>query len=112
MGCLVLTEAEVQRIRRQLEEFPWYRQFCGVSERVDEWIARKPEIPVEKGRAFWESCPNDGTLLVFDPYDRSITAARSAELIGQMRSITVPGCGSFRIGCRDGPSRRVFCTVC
>ncbi|MGI6148391.1 MAG: sugar-binding protein [Limnochordia bacterium] len=71
MGCLVLTEAEVQRIRRQLEEFPWYRRvFAGFRERVDEWIERKPEIPVEKGRAFWESCPNDGTLLVFDPYDR------------------------------------------
>ena len=39
MGCLVLTEAEVQRIRRQLEEFPWYRRvFAGFRERVDEWI--------------------------------------------------------------------------
>lgn len=71
MGSLVLTEREVRRIRTQLEKYNWYRRiFQGFQARVDEWVARKPEIPVEKGRAFWESCPNDGTMLIFDPYDR------------------------------------------
>jgi hypothetical protein len=73
VSSIVLTEAELARVRSQLETFPWYRAILeGFRERVEELIERSPAIPVAKGRAFFESCPNDHARLSFDPYQPTV----------------------------------------
>lgn len=68
----ILTADESGRIRRALDEHPWYRQALErFRVRVDELVARSPAIPLDKGRAFFESCAHDSTRLVFDPYEPS-----------------------------------------
>ena len=67
---IVMSDAERSRIRAQLDAHGWYRSiFERFRARVDELLARRPEIPVAKGRAFYESCPRDHAQLVFDPYE-------------------------------------------
>jgi len=66
----ILTEDELTRIRRALDEHRWYRTALEkFRARVDELIARSPAIPLDKGRAFFESCVIDNSRLVFDPYE-------------------------------------------
>jgi hypothetical protein len=72
MSSVIMTDAELARVRSQLEVHGWYREVLeGFRGRVEELLARAPEIPVAKGRAFYESCPRDHALLTFDPYDPS-----------------------------------------
>lgn len=69
---LILTRQEQARVEESLRKYPWYREiFDGLKARVDELIERRPPIPVEKGRGFYESCPDDHALLIFDPYNPS-----------------------------------------
>ncbi|MEX2536996.1 MAG: heparinase II/III family protein [Trueperaceae bacterium] len=69
MSSIILSEAELARVRSQLERFEWYRGILeGYRSRIEELIARAPDIPVVKGRAFYESCPDDNARLSFDPY--------------------------------------------
>ena len=66
---IVLSPVEVERVRDRLTRFAWYRAaFERFRERVDELLVRSPGIPVLKGRAFFESCPDDNARLTFDPY--------------------------------------------
>lgn len=70
MSKLVLTQKELEDVKRKLRNNDWYRNiFKGFKERVDRFIKEKPEIPVEKSRVFYESCPDDNTRLKFDPYN-------------------------------------------
>ncbi|HEX7003729.1 MAG TPA: heparinase II/III family protein [Trueperaceae bacterium] len=66
---IVLSAAEEARLLEQLGRHAWYRQaFERFRSRVDELIERSPRIPIAKGRAFYESCPDDNARLLFDPY--------------------------------------------
>jgi hypothetical protein len=66
---LVLSAAELERVRGQLSRFEWYRGVLeGFRVRVEELLSRSPVIPLVKGRAFYESCPVDHARLSFDPF--------------------------------------------
>ncbi|HEX7022597.1 MAG TPA: hypothetical protein VF171_07055, partial [Trueperaceae bacterium] len=57
------------RVRAQLERYEWYRRiFERYRTQVDELLHEAPDIPIRKGRAFYESCPDDDAVLTFDPY--------------------------------------------
>jgi hypothetical protein len=66
---LILSGVELERVKRQLSRYPWYRGVLeGFRARVEELISRSPAIPLLKGRAFYESCPVDHARLSFDPF--------------------------------------------
>lgn len=65
----MLSSLELARVQTQLERHDWYRHsYEGFKKGVDELVDRNPAIPVRKGRAFYESCPDDNAVLIFDPY--------------------------------------------
>ena len=66
---VVLSSRELERVRERLTRFGWYRvAFERFRGRVDELVERSPVIPIRKGRAFFESCPDDHARLLFDPF--------------------------------------------
>lgn len=62
---------DIARIRKNLQEFSWYRQaFSQIQTGCDEMLRRGFSVPETCGFVFYNSCKSDNTPLIFNPYDR------------------------------------------
>lgn len=67
---LLVSPPELLEIRRRLNEHDWYaRCFANLIAPANELLRRGISIPRDKGYAFYETCPDDNTPLIQDPFD-------------------------------------------
>jgi hypothetical protein len=88
------TVDELARIQQRMAAHDWYaRCFANLRAPADQLLRRGISIPREKGFVFYETCPEDNTPLVQDPFDA--------------RSHPCPTCGRNFV---EEPYRRAWVT--
>ncbi|MCD6238301.1 MAG: heparinase II/III family protein [Thermotogae bacterium] len=72
MYTTIASEKSIEYARKLYKNSPWYKEMIDKMERDLREISQgRLLVPLERGIAFYETCPEDNTPLIFDPFDPS-----------------------------------------